>query len=103
MIASNIGHGTTAAISARNTSRFVRFFLLAKSSDAKLNCASMPCSSNQRSQFAMFRTVDQRFPRSDHRALLSEGGSAGRPTAVPDRRDVAHLLLAAMVLPVRSG
>src|ERR1700761_7681891 len=61
MIASNIGHGTTAAISARNTSRFVRFFLLAKSSDAKLNCASMPCSSNQRSQFAIFRTVDQGF------------------------------------------
>jgi hypothetical protein len=39
MIASNIGHGTTAAISARNTSRFVRFLLLAKSSDVKLNCA----------------------------------------------------------------
>ena len=29
-------HGTTAAISARNTSRFVRFFFAAKSSDAKL-------------------------------------------------------------------
>jgi hypothetical protein len=39
----------------------VRFFLLANSSDAKLNCASMPCPSNQRSQFAMFRTVDQGF------------------------------------------
>ena len=30
-------HGTTAVISARNTSRFVRFFLPAKSSDAKLS------------------------------------------------------------------
>ena len=30
-------HGTTAAISARNTSRFVRFFFPAKSSDAKLS------------------------------------------------------------------
>jgi hypothetical protein len=42
MIASNVDHGTTAAISAKNTSRFVRFFLFANSSDAKLNCASMP-------------------------------------------------------------
>ena len=41
--------------------------------------------------------------RSDDRAALSEGRPAGRPTAVSDRRDVAHLLLAAMVLPVRSG
>ena len=30
----SLAHGTTAAISARKTSRFVRFFFPAKSSDA---------------------------------------------------------------------
>jgi hypothetical protein len=44
-------------ISAKNTSRFVRFFLLAKSSDAKPNRASMSCPSSHKSQFAMFQAV----------------------------------------------
>src|ERR1700727_2927275 len=42
MIASNIGHGTTAAISARNTSRFVRFFLLASAGLPRLSVVHRP-------------------------------------------------------------
>ena len=34
---------------------------------------------------------------SSDRAALSEGGSSGRPSSVSDRRDVAHLLPAAVV------
>src|SRR5829696_1389664 len=61
---SRTDHGTTAAISARNTSRFVLFFLPANSRDAKLSCASIVFPSNQEHQCAMLPEVDQSFPKS---------------------------------------
>src|SRR5262249_26385079 len=45
--ASSFDHGATATISARNTSRFVRFFFPAKPSDEKLSCASILSPPNQ--------------------------------------------------------
>src|SRR4029077_14794321 len=63
MIASRADHGTAAAISARNTSRFVRFFLPAKSSDAKLSCPSIGATSESTASVCQLSEADQRFLR----------------------------------------
>lgn len=60
----SIKRDTTAAISAKNTSRFVRFFFAAKSSDAKLSRLAIDCPFESMTAMCHIRKVAQRLAKA---------------------------------------